>query len=157
MKVVEEKIDIYAPREKVWNYLVDQKRAEDWDPGVDHVEYLSDKRKGEGTKTLYRTKRVFGKELEFVMDIKKWKENDEIEFVDKLEDEVFGFKKIYGDWILEKLDKGTEFTWEFGFVVDSLRKRFMWPLLKYGTSKTTREAIEGLKETVEEGEHDQEG
>jgi len=121
-------IEIKAPPEKIWPYLVEPKKTKQWFTNIEEFEYTKDENKSVGT-TFYWKERSGDRIFNLNFEVTEWIEN-----------QVFGFKMTSGDffksyterWVLQPTPNGSrfsfndhiEFPWgAFGKLIGVIAKR----------------------------------
>ncbi len=99
-------IEINAPPEKIWPYLIEPEKTKQWFTNIEEFKYQDNKPKGIGTTFFWKEhsgNRIFNLNFETT----EWKENS-----------VFGFKMTSGDffksyterWVIKSTSSGSEFS-----------------------------------------------
>jgi len=99
-------IEIKAPPEKIWPYLIEPEKTKQWFTNIEEFKYQDKKPKGVGTTFFWKERsgnRVFNLNFETT----EWTEHG-----------VFGFKMTSGDffksyterWVIEPTSSGSEFS-----------------------------------------------
>jgi len=99
-------VDINAPPDKVWPFLVEPEKTMQWFPLVKKFEYTSEPPYGVGT-TFYWYEEAAGRTYNLYFETTEWVEN-----------EVFGYRMVSGDffksyderWEIEETPSGCRFT-----------------------------------------------
>ena len=99
-------VDINAPPEKVWPYLVEPEKTTQWFTALKKFEWTSDQAGGVGS-TFYWFEEAAGREYNLWFETTEWVEN-----------EVFGYRMTKGDffksyderWEIDKTADGCRFT-----------------------------------------------
>lgn len=102
---VERSVDIAAPTEKVWPFLVEPEKILKWFDLLKKFEYTSDKRSGVGT-TFYYEEKSGGQLMKLNYKITEWTENRKLAFSVA----SGSLKKDDQVWSIEATPSGSKFT-----------------------------------------------
>jgi len=102
---IQRSIEIAAPPEKIWPFLVEPERIVKWFTLLEKFEYTGDKHSGAGA-TFYYEERSFGKLNKLNYVVTEWVENEKFAFNmtsgnAKKDDQV---------WSIEAIPSGSRFT-----------------------------------------------
>jgi uncharacterized protein YndB with AHSA1/START domain len=102
---IQRSIEIAAPPEKIWPFLVEPERIVKWFTLLEKFEYTGDKHSGMGA-TFYYEERSFGKLSKFNYMVTEWVENETLAFNMTSGDA----KKDNQVWSIEAIPSGSRFT-----------------------------------------------
>ena len=99
-------VDIKAPPEKVWPYLVEPEKTMQWFTALKKFEWTSEEHSGVGS-TFYWYEEASGRKFNLWFETTEWVEN-----------RVFGYRMVEGDffksyderWVIEETPQGCTFT-----------------------------------------------
>ena len=139
-------VDIQAPPEKVWPYLVEPEKAKQWFTALKIFEYTSDVHEGVGS-TFYWKEEAGGRIYDLYFETTEWVEN-----------RVFGYRMTSGDffksyderWEIDPLPDGCRFTFNdhIEFPYGPIGKIIGWSAAK-NARKTGDEILAILKRLAE--------
>jgi uncharacterized protein YndB with AHSA1/START domain len=139
-------VDIEAPPEKVWPYLVEPEKTMQWFTALKKFEYTSDETQGNGS-TFYWEEEANGKLYELNFETTEWSENT-----------VFAYRMTSGDffksyderWEVEKTPDGSRFTFNdhIEFPYGPIGKIIGWFAAR-SSEKTGSEVLANLKRLAE--------
>jgi uncharacterized protein YndB with AHSA1/START domain len=102
---IERSIEIAAPPEKIWPFLIEPEKIMQWFNLLQKFEYTGDKHSGVGT-TFYYEEKSFGKLSKFNYMVTEWVENEKLAFSMTSGDA----KKDEQVWSIEAVPSGSRFT-----------------------------------------------
>lgn len=143
---VEKSIEIAAPPEKVWPFLVEPDKVLQWYRTFQKFEYPTEQREGVGTP-IYIEEKAVGPVMKINFVVTEWEQNRRL--VIKMESGG-GVKGYEQRWSIEPSSSGSKFTlWEqvqlpFGFI-GKIMERIGEPM----SASTVGQIIAKLKELVE--------
>lgn len=105
---VQKSVDIAAPPEKIWPYLVEPEKVLAWFTTLQSFEYTSEKHNGVGTRFSWEEK-AHGSPIRLRFTITEWVENERLAFSNISGDTV----NSYGlGWAVTATAQGSRFTFD---------------------------------------------
>ncbi len=121
---VQRSVEIAAPPEKIWPFLVEPEKIMKWFTLLKKFEYTGKQRSGVGTPFYYEEKSG-GRLMKLSYTVTEWVKNKRLTFI-----MTSGpLKKDYQEWIIEANSSGSRFTlkedvempwWIIGKILDKL-------------------------------------
>ena len=110
---VRKSIEIAAPAEKVWPFLVEPEKIKKWFTSLETFEYLEDQRSGAGTP-VYVEERIPGRILTVTFVADEWVQNERIILTATSSNYP---TRYHIAWSIEPTDSGSWFTFleDFGY------------------------------------------
>jgi len=103
---IQRSIEIAAPREKVWPFLVEPEKILKWCITFEKFEYTSDQRNGVGTP-FYLEERAAGRPMKLNFVVTEWLRHKRLAFSMTSGDFVKAYEQV---WTLEATPSGSRFT-----------------------------------------------
>lgn len=103
---VQRSIEIAAPPEKIWPFLVEPEKILKWCITFEKFEYTSEQRSGVGTP-FYFEERAAGRLMKLNFAVTEWIENERVAFSMVSGNFVKGYEQR---WTLEAIPSGSRFT-----------------------------------------------
>ncbi|MFB0515837.1 MAG: SRPBCC family protein [Candidatus Neomarinimicrobiota bacterium] len=106
---VQDFIEIAAPPEGIWSFMVEPEKILEWCITFEKFEYLSDQRSGVGTP-LYIEERAGSRLMQLNFSVTEWVEHERLAFRMTSGEFVKGYEQ---SWTVEATPSGSRFTfWE---------------------------------------------
>jgi uncharacterized protein YndB with AHSA1/START domain len=147
-------VDIEAPPEVVWPYLVEPEKTMQWFTALKKLEYTSDEQGGPDS-TFYWYEEAGGRTYDLYFETTEWKEN-----------ELFAYRMTEGDffksyderWEIEKTPSGSRFTFNdhIEFPYGPFGKMIGWFAARTAR-ETGTEVLANLKKLAEADFHENSG
>jgi uncharacterized protein YndB with AHSA1/START domain len=103
---VQRSIEIAAPPEKIWPFLVEPEKILKWCITLEKFEYTSEQRSGVGTP-FYFEEKAAGRLMKLNFAVTEWVENERLAFSMTSGDFVKGYEQR---WTVEATPSGSRFT-----------------------------------------------
>ena len=143
---VQKSIDIAAPPEKIWPFLIEPKKVLQWYIPLQRFEYLSDQRGSEGAP-LYFEEKVAGRLMKLNCIVTDCKEHERFAFKMTSGSMMKSYKER---WAVEKTPSGSKFTFtEQGELPYGFIGRVIEPLAQRMSGSTIEKMLVKLKSLVE--------
>ncbi len=143
---VQSSIEIAAPREKIWPYLVEPEKILQWCVTFQKFEYTADQRSGVGTP-FYVEEKAGGPLMKLNFAVTDWAENERLAFRMTSGTFVKGYDQ---SWTVEAIPSGSRFTFveqvemPFGIV-----GKLIGLVGQHGAEGHAREMLASLKSLAE--------
>ena len=143
---VHKSIEIKAPPEKIWPFLVEPDKILQWCITFIKFEYTGEKRSG-GCTTFYLEEKAGGPLMKLNFSIIEWIKNEKVAFSMTSGNFVKGYEQ---SWTVESLPTGSRFTfWEHVKLPYGIIGKFMGLFAKHGSETTVEKMLSKLKSLVE--------
>ncbi len=142
---IERSIEIAAPPEKVWSFLIEPEKIMQWFTLLKKFEYTSEQSSGVGT-TFYYEERNGPMLMKLSYEVTEWVENERIAFSmtsgpAKKDDQV---------WAIEATPSGSRFTCTEDYEMPwGILGRMIVALVGWMIGKRIQEILDNLKRVVE--------
>lgn len=103
---VQRSIEIAAPPEKIWPFLVEPEKILKWCITLEKFEYTSEQRSGVGTP-FYFEEKAAGRVMKLNFVVTEWVENERLAFSMTSGNFVKGYEQR---WTVESIPSGSRFT-----------------------------------------------
>ncbi len=103
---VQKSVEIAAPPEKIWPFLVEPEKILEWCITLEKFEYTSEQRGGVGT-IFYFEEKAAGRLMKLNFAVTEWVENKRIAFHKTSGNSVKGYEQ---SWTVEAAPSGSRFT-----------------------------------------------
>ena len=143
---VQKSIEIAAPPEKIWPFLVEPEKILKWCMTFLKFEYTGEQRDGVGT-TFYLEEKAGGPLMKLNFRITEWVENERVAFSKTSGNFVKGYEQ---SWTVEAIPSGSRFTFmeEVKFPYGIIGK-IMGLLAQRGSETTVGKMLPKLKSLAE--------
>ena len=144
---VEKSIEIAAPPEKIWSFIVEPEKVVKWS-NFSRFEYTSEQRSGPGTLIYLEEKAKPLPLMKFSFAVTEWIENEKL--VSKLNSGPRILKECAAKWLVEAIPSGSRVTYietvQFSFGVIG---RLLGLIGQRSANTNTRKTLSRLKSAVE--------
>ena len=143
---VQDSIDIEAPPDSVWPFMVEPEKILQWCITFEKFEYSSNQRSGVGAP-FYLEERAGGRLMKLYFEITEWVENEKIAFIMTSGEMLKGYEQR---WTLETIPTGSRFIFmeridlPYGII-----GRIMGLFARRGSQATVEDMLAKLKTLVE--------
>ena len=143
---VEKSIEIAAPPEKIWPFLIEPEKILKWCITLEKFEYTGEQRSGVGTP-FYFEEKAAGRLMKLDFTVTEWVENEKIAFSKTSGNFVKGYEQR---WTVEATPSGSRFI----FVEDvelpyGVIGKFMGLFARRGSEAAVKEMLAKLKSLAE--------
>jgi uncharacterized protein YndB with AHSA1/START domain len=145
---IQKSIEINAPPEKIWSFMIDPEKILEWYIPLEKFEYTSEQRGGVDAP-FYFEEKVPGGPMQLDCVITEWVENEALAF--KM---VSGnMVKSYGErWAVEGASSGSTFTFSMqGEYTSLIFRTLLAPIAQRTSVSTIEKMLSKLKSMVESG------
>jgi uncharacterized protein YndB with AHSA1/START domain len=143
---VHKSIEIKAPPEKIWPFLVEPDKILQWCITFNKFEYTGEKHSGVGT-TFYLEEKAGGPLMKLNFRIIEWIKNERVAFSMTSGNFVKGYEQ---SWTVESIPTGSRFTfWEQIKLPYGIIGKFMGLFAQRGSVNTVEKMLPKLKSLVE--------
>ena len=143
---VQRSVEIAAPPERIWPFLVEPEKILKWCITLDKFEYTGEQRVGVGT-AFYFEEKAAGRLMKLNFAVTEWVENKKIAFSKTSGNFVKGYEQ---GWTVEAIPSGSRFSFvEKVELPYGVIGKFIGLFARRGSEATVREMLAKLKSLAE--------
>jgi uncharacterized protein YndB with AHSA1/START domain len=142
---VQRSIDIAAPPEKIWPFMVEPEKMMQWYP-MKNFRYTGKQQSGVDTP-FYFEEESAGTLMKLIFVVTEWKENEKIAFKMTSGNFVKGYEQT---WTIVTIPSGSRFTYMENIKMPyGIFGKFIGLFARYGSLATMKKMLEKLKKLAE--------
>ena len=142
---VQRSIDITAPREKIWPFLVEPENILKWYIPMKKFNYTGEQRSGTGTTFYFEEEAATLMKLNFV--VTEWVQNEKLAFMMTSGNFVKGYQQT---WTIDNTPSGCRFTYVEDIKMPyGILGKFIGLFARFGSLATMKKMLEKLKSMAE--------
>lgn len=143
---IERSIEIVAPSEKVWSFLVEPEKILKWWIALGRFEYTGEQRDGVGT-SFYIEEKVTGRLVRLNFRVTEWLRNKRLAFEMTSGDFVKAYEQV---WTIESTPSGSRFTLSQEFeLLYGIAGKLLEPFARRQSEDLIERMLLNLKRLVE--------